>query len=569
MGIGASRVDERILATTGLLTEASTQFEAHNNVMNAGVLFSLPALISQGLLKSKEIYSPLKAGYYGFVHIVLLLCFMALSRIKNPEQLKNQPPGEWGKIIGLDRIPEVNCVREKLSQIVKQGKAEEFGRLLSESWITSEECLYFYVDGHVRIYSGNKATLTKKFVSRQKLCLAGTTEFWVNDETGMPIMFVIGELNERLKDAIEKHIVPALLKDTKNIVDEEALKNDPLKPRFVLIFDREAYEPAFFAKLWNEHRIAVITYRKNVKDIWDEKDFKLTETKILENNVSMLLCEKNITLANHQFREIRKLSENGHQTSILCSHYTLSSIAVAIKMFARWSQENFFRYLIYDYDFDKMVEYGIESITGDIRIVNPEYTKLSSQIKKLREKKSRVDAKLFAFIEENLDVSVEYFGDIIEKQSRWKEKQNELEALINQAVALRKSVPSRIALKDMPENIKYNRLKKESKIFMNIIKMISYRAETALFNIIKPFYKNADKDGRQIIKDIFTADADMIPDYVNNTLTVQLHSLSTPRANRVVHELCLFLNETETIYPNTNLKLVFKSLPTFMRDWDS
>jgi len=94
MGIGALHIDERILATTGLLSEASTQFESHNNVMNAGVLFSLPALISQGLLKSKEIYSPLKAGYYGFVHIVLLLCFMALSRIKNPERLKNQPPGE-------------------------------------------------------------------------------------------------------------------------------------------------------------------------------------------------------------------------------------------------------------------------------------------------------------------------------------------------------------------------------------------------------------------------------------------------------------------------------------------
>jgi hypothetical protein len=568
MGIGASRVDERILATTGLLPQASTQFEAHNNVMNAGVLFSLPALISQGLLKSKEIYSPLKAGYYGFVQIVLLLCFMALSRIKNPEQLKNQPPGEWGKILGLDRIPEVNCVREKLSQIVKQGKAEKFGRLLSEGWITSEKCLYFYVDGHVRIYFGNKAKLTKKFVSRQKLCLAGTTEFWVNDQVGIPIMFVIGDF-ERLKDAIEKYIVPALLQDTKNIVDEQALKNDPQKPRFVLIFDREAYEPAFFAMLWNEYRIAVITYRKNVKDEWDEKEFKLAETKILENNVSMLICEKNITLANHQFREIRKLSENGHQTSILCSHNTLSSIEAAIKMFARWSQENFFRYLIYDFDFDKMVEYGVESITGDIHVVNPEYTKLSSQIKKLREKKARVDAKLFAIIEENLDAPVECFGEIIEKQTRWKEKQKELECSIKQAVELRKSVPSRIALKDMPENIKYNRLKKESKIFMNIIKMISYRAETALFNIIKPFYKNADKDGRQLIKDIFTADADMIPDYVNNTLTVQLHSLSTPRANRVVHQLCKLLNDTETFYPNTNLKLVYKTLPTFTRDGDS
>ena len=120
-------------------------------------------------------------------------------------------------------------------------------------------------------------------------------------------MFVIGNF-ERLKDAIEKYIVPALLQDTKNIVDEQALKNDPKKPRFVLIFDREAYEPAFFAMLWNEYRIAVITYRKNVKDEWNEKEFKLAETKILENNVSMLICEKNITLANHQFREIRKLS---------------------------------------------------------------------------------------------------------------------------------------------------------------------------------------------------------------------------------------------------------------------
>lgn len=190
------------------------------------MLFSLPALISQGLLKATDIYSALSAGYYGFIHVLLLFAFMALSRIKNPEQLKNQPPGEWGKIIGLDRIPEVNCLRKKLSQIVDQGKAEEFGRVLSESWITKEECLYFYVDGHVRIYFGQEATLPKKFVSRQKLCLAGTTEYWVNDETGLPIMFFIGELNEKLKDAIEKYIIPALLEDTKNIVDEDFLKRN-------------------------------------------------------------------------------------------------------------------------------------------------------------------------------------------------------------------------------------------------------------------------------------------------------------------------------------------------------
>lgn len=538
--------------------------------MNAGVLFSLPALISQGLLKATDVYSALSAGYYGFVHVLLLFAFMALARIKNPEQLKNQPPGEWGKILGLDRIPEVNCLRKKLSQIVAQGKAEEFERTLSKSWITKEECLYFYADGHVRIYFGQEATLPKKFISRQKLCLAGTTEYWVNDETGIPIMFFIGELNERLKDAIEKHIVPALLEDTKNIVDEDFLKNNPLQPRFSLVFDREAYEPAFFAKLWNEHRIAVITYRKNVKDEWSENEFKYTETDILSNDVGMLLCEKEIILANHTFREIRKLSEGGHQTSILCSHYTISTAVVAKKMFARWTQENFFRYLIYDFDFDKMIEYGTEQLNENTLVPNPEYSKLSYNIKKLKEKKARVDARLFAYVEENLDATLDTVGCIIEKHVKLKEKQSDIEIQINNALKQRAKIPARITLKKMPKNLRYNKLKKESKIFMNTIKMIAYRAETALFNSIKPFYKNADKDGRQIIKDIFTSDADLIPDYKMNTLTVVLHSLASPRANRVAENLCDFLNQTETIFPKTNLIIIFKTLaPQFARDWES
>jgi hypothetical protein len=538
--------------------------------MNAGVLFSLPALISQGLLKATDIYSSLSAGYYGFVHVLLLFAFMALCRIKNPEQLKNQPPGEWGKIIGLDRIPEVNCLRKKLSQVVSQGKAEEFGRVLSESWITEEECLYFYVDGHVRIYFGQEATLSKKFVSRQKLCLAGTTEYWVNDETGLPIMFFIGELNERLKDAIEKHIIPALLEDTKNIVDEDFLKNNPLQPRFTLVFDREAYEPAFFAKLWNEYRIAVITYRKNVKDEWSENEFKVTETDIFGNNVGLLLCEKEVVLANHTFREIRKLSEGGHQTSVLSSHYTISTALVAKKMFARWTQENFFRYLIYDFDFDKMIEYGITQINENTLVPNPEYSKLSYSIKKLKEKKARVDARLFACVEENIDASLDTVGCIIEKQVKLKDKQADLGIQINNALKQRAEIPARIALKNMPENRRYNKLKKEGKYFMNIIKMIAYRAETTLFNSIRPFYKNADKDGRQVIKDIFTADADLSPDYTNNTLTVTLHSLASPRANSVAKNLCNILNETETVFPNTNLTIIFKTLsPHFTRDWES
>jgi len=62
------------------------------------------------------------------------------------------------------------------------------------------------------------------------------------------------------------------------------------------------------------------------------------------------------------------------------------------------------------------------------------------------------------------------------------------------------------------------------------------------------------------LKNIFTSEADIIPNYKNNTLTVIIHSLATPRDNEAVKNICTILNDTETIYPNTNLKLIYKTL---------
>jgi hypothetical protein len=99
----------------------------------------------------------------------------------------------------------------------------------------------------------------------------------------------------------------------------------------------------------------------------------------------------------------------------------------------------------------------------------------------------------------------------------------------------------------MPEGQRYNKLKGESKKFKNAIIIIAYRAESALYNILAEFYKYTDKEGREILKEIFTSDADMIPDYKNKKLTIRLHSLSTPRANQAVIKLCDLLNQTQTV----------------------
>jgi transposase len=78
------------------------------------VLLALPALLAMGLLRRAPEFYRLPHGFYGMESIFLLLGLMALARIRSLEQLRYQAPGEWGKLLGLDRIPEVRTLRAKL-----------------------------------------------------------------------------------------------------------------------------------------------------------------------------------------------------------------------------------------------------------------------------------------------------------------------------------------------------------------------------------------------------------------------------------------------------------------------
>ena len=541
------------MAVTGKQDYAHSLFEHQESVLNAGVLFAVPALIAQGLKLFFKVFRPLPAGFYGLHHVILILCFMALCRIKNPEQLKKSPPGELGKLLGLDRIPEVGYFRKKLKQITDQSKADELHTALFRSWVEEMPEMFFYIDGHVRVYHGEQANLPKRFVSREKLCLSGTTEFWVNDQQGLPLMVVTGELNEKLKSAIEE-IIPKIKEEITQVAK-------PGEPLFSIVVDREAYEPAWFKKLWNEYRIAVITYRKNVKDIWDESLFQSVDIPIHNTNVTMRLCEMGTQLDGHWFREIRRITDNGHQTSIMTTHPSLSLQITAVKMFSRWSQENFFKYMIKDFDFDRMIEYGTEPVDQKRTIPNPDYKILTYQIKKAREKKTRIEAHIFQQMEgSDITKGVAHLAQTILKSSDLIDKINGYSDVIKDLLAKRKSLPSRISIAEMPQEQRYNRLKQESKKLKNAIIMLVYRAESALYNTLSEFYKSTEKEGRVILKEIFTSDADMIPDFENSNLTIQLHSLSTPRANQAVKELCLFLNQTETRFPFTNLRLIYKTV---------
>jgi len=93
---------------------------------------------------------------------------------------------------------------------------------------------------------------------------------------------------------------------------------------------------------------------------------------------------------------------------------------------------------------------------------------------------------------------------------------------------------------------------------MNVIKMICYRAESSVATWMAPFLAKAEDEKRMVVKQIIASNADLSPDYRNNTLIISLHSLSAQRFNAAAFELTKILNETQTQFPGTNLKMIFQ-----------
>jgi hypothetical protein len=113
--VATTRSIERVAAAVGLLQEAPIKFEPVADVPLGGVLCALPALLGFGLLRHTRESFTLPPGFYPIETIFLVVAFLALARIRSLEALRYQAPGEWGKLLGLDRVPEVKTLREKLS----------------------------------------------------------------------------------------------------------------------------------------------------------------------------------------------------------------------------------------------------------------------------------------------------------------------------------------------------------------------------------------------------------------------------------------------------------------------
>ena len=561
LGCGATRTLDRVAAAIGVLHGAPIEFEHVEDVPCGGVLLALPALLQNGLLAHSRAFFSMPEGYYRLESIFLLLAFMALGRIRSLEALRYQAPGEWGKLMGLDRIPEVRTLRDKLGALCSQaGQAAIWSGTLAKEWLeeqASESAGVYYADGHVRVYHGKLTKLPRRYIARERLCQRGTTDYWINAMDGQPFFVVTRPVDPGLLGVLREEIVPRLERDVPGQPDAAALQADPLRCRFTLVFDREGYSPSFFAEM-KDKRIAILSYHKFPGEAWPQDEFRPCKVTLVHGEeVQMQLAERGTRLSNGLWvREVRRRSESGAQSSILCTDYRAELTRMAACMFARWCQENFFKYMREHYHIDRLVEYGCEPLPETTRVVNPRWRALDAQVRhhngKLTRELAEFAAAEFPSNPNSADIE-KWEHQKATLQQTIQERRGTIATLKDE----RKAAGKHIEMKDLPPEDHFRALHSEKKHFVDTIKLIAYRAETAMAALAREHLARP-QDARSLMRQLFESAVDLLPDRQARTLTVRLHRLSAQVHDDVIARLCDELTATETDFPGTDLRLIFE-----------
>src|SRR3989442_9216840 len=192
--------------------------------------------------------------------------------------------------------------------------------------------------------------------------------------------------------------------------------------------------------------------------------------------MELALAERATVLSNGlSVREVRKRTNSGQQVAILSTNRILPSEQLASAMFARWSQENFYKYMRQHYGLDRLAEYAVGPVPDTVLVVNPAWRKLDAEIRARAAQQQRCAAQFTALsLQEPVDPA-----HVTRYQVRQAELQERMEGLqqeLGKLKAERKQTPRRLPVKDLPEQDRFQRLLPERKHFLDTIKMISYRA---------------------------------------------------------------------------------------------
>jgi hypothetical protein len=529
----SDRTFDRLLAYLGLLDDAAPLFREGSSVPGVGVLIALPCLVESGLFGiSRKLYGEVGPAFYGLRTTLLTLLLMALLRIKRPEHLKERDPASFGRLLGLDRAPEVKTLRRRLTRLAARHCAEQLGAELARRRVDQRGHLmgFLYIDGHVRAYHGQRAISSRAYVARRHLAMPATTDYWVNDRSGDPLFVITGEVDAALTKAL-----PRLLREVRDLVGER---------RVTIVFDRGGWSPKLFDTMI-KNGFDLLTYRKGRCRRINERRFIRRRAKLDGCWADYLLHDQPVRFLKGKLRlrQITRLCDNGHQTQVITSRFDLSDIEIAYRMFDRWRQENFFKYMREEFLLDALIDYQIEPEDPNRTIPNPQRRALDKEIRAARADLAKLEREYGAAAVGNTEERWPTMRGFKIAHRRLGKKLRTARARVTRLCEQRRDVAKRVEIRDLNERALV-KLATERKHLTDIIKMVAYQAESDLVALLHELFATAG--------DIRVSDSE---------LHITLAPLSSPHRTHAAKALCEMLDQTATIFPGSRLQMRFSVRP--------
>jgi hypothetical protein len=301
----------------------------------------------------------------------------------------------------------------------------------------------------------------------------------------------------------------------------------------------------------------ILTYRKNPVRRISEKRFVLRKARLDGRSLQYLLHDQPVRFLHGKLRlrQVTRLTDSGHQTAVLTSRWDLRDIVVAYRMFERWRQENFFKYMRQEFLIDALADYQVEPDNPTRLIPNP--------ARKAVEKELRAARSAFAKLQEEYgSTALDYLEGRTATMRQFtcdekrihrgiKETTNRIAAL----AARRNSRPKHIPLAESKQEQEVVKLSTERKHLTNVLKMVAYQIESELVERLRPHYARIDDEGRTLIQTALQSAAAIEPG--KNELRITLAPLSSEHRSKAITALCRDLNQSNTVFPGTNLRMHF------------
>jgi len=572
---------DRFSARLGLIDDAQPLFAPSEHLEFAGGFLAIAAAAEDPFLPlAAKTYGSFGAAFYGVRTMLLTLLLLTLLRIKRPEWLRRHNPEKLGRILGLDRAPEVKTLRRRLHHFERCGQATELMHQLAEARVGRYDgpVDIVQIDGHQVVYHGAKK-VGEVFSTRCKKVLKAQTDNWVHLPGGFPLLAVTSEFNQALSK-----VLPDVLEKARATLGVQ---------RLCCCFDRGGYNVLQFEQLIAEG-FDLITYRKGDFEPIAESSFPPGPLTINNRTYPRAPYQRDIELKIYEpvergpnckparrdtrrtlkLREIRILREDGGQTAILtsCTRSERSAESVAGVLFDRiGSQENNFKYLREQFLLDALAAYDSEAIEGRLDHPNPTYTQLEKDAAKLRQARNKLLGKYAqAFTGADAAAAVACLLELRKDQGArggklsLKQRQSlpkdadklaDIQRRLEHIAAELAQTPARESLSAAG----YRRLNRELHQFMNVVKISAYHIESAMVELLSPHYRRSEDESRSIIAAALRSSGTL--KLRPGQLVIQIEPQGEPRRTRAINHLAAELTARRIRFPRSSRTIVFEPTP--------